>query len=194
MSTIVKSELSPVMHQLLMHSACARAAYEAAAAALERSGHHVIAHAFAFTARQEGEHTAILQDMLGTAVQAVAQRIAIGSDAAGLLRRALRHESTCARILYPAAWREAEEQGQLRLAATLRRMAGTEETHARRFRQYLKALEDGSLTCSADRTGWLCLACGGLHHGCEAPEKCEGCGRGAGHFIRSDFYPFAVGK
>ena len=191
MSVITPPFPSPTMRRILLHSACARAAYEAAAATLENAGRHVIAHAFAFTARQEAEHTAILQGLLGQAAPPPHLPPA-DADAAALLSRALRHEATCAHILYPAAWREAEQAGQLRLSAALHRMARTEELHARRFRQYLSALADGTLTRSEDSTCWLCLACGDLHHGCIAPQTCEGCGRGPGHFIRSDFYPFAV--
>ena len=65
------------------------------------------------------------------------------------------------------------------------------EESAGRFRRLLAAINDGTLLHSPRAVSWFCTGCGALHHGCDAPEGCESCGRSRGHFIRSDFYPLA---
>ena len=88
--------------------------------------------------------------------------------------------------------RIAMEEGYPRIAEAFRRVAETEQLHAQRFQQYAKALADDSLFRDDRRISWVCLPCGQLHSGHEAPDCCSGCGRDRGHFIRSSFYPFVV--
>ena len=170
----------------------ARQLYLDAARTLTEDGQQVIAHAFRFTAAQEGEHAAILAQMADAPADAPPACPDTPSTAQEALAAALERESACAQELFPAAAREAEAARQPRAAAALRRIAENEAQHARRLAQYSAALADGSLFCSATPVSWVCLACGGLQHGCHAPASCEGCGASGGHFIRSSFHPFAL--
>ena len=166
--------------------------YASAARAMEAANLHIIAHAFRFTAAQEGEHAAILAQMADAPADASPACPDTPSTAREALAAALERESACAQEIFPAAAREAEATRQPRAAAALRRIAENEAQHARRLAQYSAALADGSLFCSAVPVSWVCLACGGLQHGCHAPASCEGCGASGGHFIRSSFHPFAL--
>lgn len=167
--------------------------YQQAAAALDAADLHVIAHVFRFTAAQEGEHAAILTGLLGNRPPQ-SSNDSLPEDAAPALwlSAAIAGESACAGELLPEAARSAAQAGQGRIADTLQRIAENDRRHALRFRQYLQALEDGSLLHSAAPTSWFCLACGGLHHGCDAPAHCEGCSAVRSHFIRSSFHPFIL--
>lgn len=163
-----------------------------AADALDAAGLYVIAHAFRFTAAQEQEHAAILTALLPDAPPLPEDHRPLPEQPAQWLRAAIGSEASCYSTLLPEAARAAAEAGQPRVAAALLRLADTDRRHEQRFRQYLTALENGSLLRSDSPTSWFCLSCSGLHHGCEAPARCDSCGAGRGHFIRSNFHPFAV--
>lgn len=173
-----------------------RRQYTAAAALCERGGLHVLAHAFTFTALQEKEHAAICRGLLvaygGETPPPAPDAPPLPDAPEALLSAVLRTEEDEAAKLYPACARTALEEDYPRIALTFQRLAETELLHARRFRQYAAALQDDSLFRSDTRTGWLCIPCGHLHYGCEAPGHCGTCGRDRGHFIRSDFHPFTV--
>lgn len=186
-----------------LHSAClgemnARRQYLQAARQLEEAGLYVAAHAFRFTAAQEKEHADVLRGLLislgGQLPAAEDAPILLPRDSLALLEAVSQTEQAEADTLYPAYARIAQEEGYVRAAMALRRIAENELTHARRFRQYASALANGTLFRDAERVGWLCLACNQLHYGHDAPDICSTCGRSGGQFIRSSFYPFAVGR
>lgn len=174
-----------------------RRQYLAAAGRCEHAGLHVAAHAFRFTAAQEKEHADIYHGLLiafgGESIAAQEDvPVPLPEGLLEILQAVAQSESDECDKLYPAYARLADAEGYPRIATTFRRIAETERLHARRFSQYAAALREGTLFRSDRRTGWLCLPCGHLHYGCEAPGHCSTCGRDRGHFIRSDFFPFTV--
>lgn len=174
----------------------ARRHYLHAAQCMEEANLHVIAHAFRFTAAQEKEHADVLCGLMtahgGCVPQAEEPPLALPRDPVDLLRSAALNKHGLWDVLYPQYADAALEEGYPRIALALRRIAETEQLHARRFVQYLEALSDGSLFASTEPVSWLCLPCGQLHTGLTAPESCPSCGRSQGHFIRSSHYPFSV--
>ncbi len=175
----------------------ARQQYLTAAERCDQAGLHVAAHAFRFTAAQEKEHAAIFHGLLvafsGPSIQAdTAHEIALPDTPLEILRAVTQNEDDESSKLYPAYAHMAEQEGYPRIATAFSRIAETERLHARRFQQYASALEADALFRSSSRVGWLCLPCGHLHYGTEAPNLCSTCGRSRGHFIRSDFHPFTV--
>lgn len=185
-----------------LRSACmgemhARRLYLTAARQMEENHLYVIAHAFRFTAAQEKEHADIFRGLIraygGPCVpMAEDSPILLPHEPMEILRAVTRSEHDESDRLYPHNARVAMEEGYPRIAAAFRRIAETEALHARRFRQYGKALADGTLFRDPQRVSWLCLPCGQLHTGCEAPDVCSTCGRDKGHFIRSSYYPFIL--
>ncbi|MBQ8201755.1 MAG: rubrerythrin family protein [Clostridia bacterium] len=176
----------------------ARRQYLDAAERCENAQLHVIAHAFRFTAAQEKEHASIYRGLLtalgGRVQEESAASVMLPDEPLNILRAVIQSEHDEWDKLYPAYARIAEEEGYPRVATAFTRIAETEQLHAQRFLQFAKALADGTLFRNASRVGWLCLPCGHLHYGSEAPAHCSTCGRSRGHFIRSDFHPFTVGE
>lgn len=176
--------------------AAASRLYLTAALAMEDAGLHVIAHALRFTAAQEQEHEAVFRGLLtvsGSPIPSPAEATPpLPAAPEELLARIIQSESDEAEKLYPHNARIAEEDGYPRIAAAFRRIGETEALHARRFRQYAKALAEGTLFRDDSRVSWFCLGCGQLHTGCEAPSNCTSCSRDRGHFIRSNHHPFLV--
>jgi len=175
----------------------ARRLYLHAARRMEEASLHVIAHAFSFTAAQEKEHADVLRGLIAAHG---GQTVPLAEDAPTLLPHetldilmaVAQSEHDEWDTLYPFYARIAGEEGYPRIADTFLRIAETEQHHAQRFLQYAKALAEGSLFRDERRISWLCLPCGQLHTGLEAPASCSGCGRDRGHFIRSSFYPFVI--
>lgn len=163
---------------------------------MEQAELHIIAHAFRFTAAQEKEHAAIFSGLLRLLDAEPLSRISPSplrsEHPEALLQAAIDAETDAARTLYPAFAQAAQEEGFPRAAAALLRIADTEALHARRFSQFLDALRSGSLFHSPVPVAWLCLPCGQIHFGPDAPARCDACGHGQGGFIRSDFSPFTV--
>lgn len=171
--------------------------YMMCARRMEEASLDVVAHAFRFTAAQEKEHADIFRGFL--AVYG-ASSVPLPEDAPllssreplELLHAAAQSEHDAGNDVYPRSAQIALEEGYPRIAHAFRRIAETERLHALRFRQYAKALAEGSLFRESAKTSWLCLSCGQFHTGQEAPPRCSNCGRDQGHFIRSSFYPFSV--
>lgn len=205
MSTVPEITTTPFLstqtHRLL-RAAClgeihAHRTYLAAARRMEDAHLHVIAHAFCFTAAQEKEHADVFRGLIaahGGSVVPMAEEapILLHHEPLEILRAVAQSEHDEWDRLYPLNARIAAEEGYPRIAETFRRIAETEQHHAMRFLQYAKALAEGSLFRDDERVSWVCLPCGQLHAGQEAPQSCSGCGRDQGHFIRSSYYPFAL--
>ena len=175
----------------------ARRLYLLAAQRMDVAELQVIAHAFHFTAAQEKEHAAIFRGLLtaygGHALPLVEDSpLLLPREPLAILEAIAQTEQDEADKLYPAHARAAESEGFPRIAEAFRRIAETEQLHARRFAQYAHALADGSLFRAEQTVGWLCLPCGQMHYGQDAPRQCATCGSARGQFIRSCFYPFTV--
>lgn len=185
-----------------LRSAClgemhARRLYLQCARRMEDADLYVIAHAFRFTADQEKEHADIFRGLIaahgGPGVpMAEDAPLLLPGEPLELLRIVTQAEHNEWDVLYPHNARIAMEEGYLRIASAFRRIAETEHLHARRFLQYMQALQEGRLFRDEKRTSWFCLPCGQLHTGQEAPKTCSGCGHSQGHFIRSSFFPFVI--
>ena len=189
------SETCGALRLALLGAEQAQRLYLHAAHRLAADALQVIAHAFRFTAAQEGEHAAVLRGLLcacGGSIPAAADDAPLPREPLSLLRTVRRMEQERSGALLPACARAALAEGQPRVARACQRMAETEARHARRFAQYAAALEEGTLFRAEERVSWFCLGCGQLHTGFEPPETCAACGGQRGHFIRTDFYPFSV--
>lgn len=168
----------------------ARNRYTMAAAAARSAGLHGVERAFQFTAGQEKEHAEIFMKLLA---QCEGENIHIeGSypveNAAWtpdrLLRSAQHNEYEEAQSVYPSFAQVAREEGFLTVATTFEMIAAIEQTHGDRFGQLARRAEENRLFAAGEQTQWLCLNCGHVHVGAQAPTLCPVCKHAQGYFIR----------
>lgn len=168
----------------------ARNRYTFAASAAHSAGLHGMERIFRFTAEQEKEHAALFMKHLA---QCEGENIHIDgsypveNDAwtpERLLRSAQHNEYEEARSVYPAFAQTAREEGFLAVAGTFELIAAIEQTHGDRFGLLAQRAEEGMLFRSDREIAWLCLNCGHVHYGTQAPPVCPACKHAQGYFVR----------
>ncbi|MCI9546071.1 MAG: rubrerythrin family protein [Lachnospiraceae bacterium] len=155
---------------------------------------HVIEQIFRFTAIQEQQHAKIfynhLQELNGnTIVIDAGYPVDNYKDVNKLLRAAQHNEYEEHDDVYHHFGEVAASEGFDRVAASFRGIAQIEKVHGDRFGRMAQLLEEGKLFVSDVETGWMCLKCGYVHRGTEAPKACPVCQHDQGYFIRLDLLP-----
>ena len=70
--------------------------------------------------------------------------------------------------------------------ATKFEMAGkAEANHAKILADYLESLQNGTKFSNARDVDWLCSACGYIHHGKSAPERCPLCNHSREYYVKN---------
>lgn len=175
----------------------ARNRYTFASALAKEKQLFLVARAFQYTADQEKEHAEIFCDLLsdlnGQSIRIDgAYPVNTGSTVLDQLRDARHNEFEEFETVYPAFEEAAREEGFGQIGDAFADIAKIERTHGQRFGQFAAALEDGTLFRSECPVAWLCLNCGHIHFGTEAPAACPVCHHDQGYFIRSSLVPFLV--
>lgn len=173
----------------------ARNRYTFAAAQAKAKKLHVIEAIFRFTADQEKEHAEIyynlLKELSGSNICVDGKYpVDISDSTMKLLQLAQHNEYEEADTVYPAFAQIAQQEGFAKAASAFTMIAAIEKTHGDRFGRYAKLLEQNQLFSSVPETKWLCLNCGHIHTGTQAPENCPVCDHAQGYFIRLDCAPF----
>ncbi|WP_294372420.1 rubrerythrin family protein [uncultured Clostridium sp.] len=92
-------------------------------------------------------------------------------------------ESEEANVIYKEFEKIAEEEGFHEIAHFYKELQEVEEHHKKRYLELAKKMKDNILYKSNNKdTLWMCLNCGYIHEGCEAPERCPLCGYSIGYF------------
>lgn len=91
------------------------------------------------------------------------------------LKSAIAGESYENTTMYPEFAQIAREEWLEVVAIKLESIGKAEVHHEERFKNLLKALEDGTIFKKSDDTVWLCRECGYIHIGPTPPEKCPSC-------------------
>ena len=173
----------------------ARNRYTFSASVARSAGLHGVERVFRFTAEQEKEHAEIfyrhMKPAAGRTVSIdggypVDQTAAV----AQLLRRAQHNEYEEFDPVYPAFAETAQAEGFAEIAASFRNIAAIEQTHGSRFGYFADLLEREKLFVSDAACGWMCLNCGHIHQGTEAPKLCPVCRHEQGYFIRLELAPW----
>ncbi len=177
----------------------ARNRYTFAAAQAKKEKLHVISAIFAFTASQEKEHAEIfynhLKELAGENIAVDgAYPVDISDQTADLLRLAQHNEYEEHDPVYRAFGEKAKEEGFHRIAASFFHIAEIEKTHGDRFGRYAKMLEEGTLFVSDVEVEWMCLNCGYVYKGTDAPAVCPVCQHDQGYFIRLTLAPYEDGS
>ena len=69
----------------------------------------------------------------------------------------------------------AREEGFEDIAHFYKELQEVEESHKERYLELAKKLKDEKIFKIDENTLWVCLNCGYIHEGHEAPEKCPLC-------------------
>jgi len=173
----------------------ARNRYTFAASQAQKNGLHVISAVFAFTASQEKEHAEIfyhhLREMAGKNIFIDGgYPIDLSDDLSELLSMAQHNEYEEHDEVYKSFGEKAKEEGYQQIAASFFRIAEIEKVHGDRFGKYAQLLKEGRLFVSDVEEEWLCLNCGYVYRGKEAPAVCPVCQHDQGYFIRFTLLAF----
>lgn len=168
----------------------ARNRYTFAAHAARSAGLNWVERVFRLTADQEREHAELFIKHLA---QCEGENIHIDASCPveniawtldRLLRSAQHNEYEEAHSVYPSFAQIAREEGFPAVAATFEQIAAIEQSHGDRFGQLAQRAEEGRLFECDHEVPWLCLNCGHVHYGTQAPGVCPVCKHAQGYFVR----------
>lgn len=77
--------------------------------------------------------------------------------------------------IYPSFAKVAQEEGYPEIAAKFRLIASVEKHHEERYKRLIGLMQNGEVFSKKEVECWICINCGYLHKGKEAPEKCPIC-------------------
>ena len=175
----------------------ARNRYTISASQAKKQNLYVVSAVFRFTADQEKEHASIfynhLSSLSGENIRIDgAYPIDISQDTAKLLRLAQHNEYEEWEDVYPAFGQKAMEDGVPQIANSFNQIAKIEKVHGDRIGQLADLMEAGKLFVSDVSCKWMCLNCGHILEGTEAPQSCPVCQHNQGYFIRLELAPYTA--
>ncbi|MGL5751493.1 MAG: rubrerythrin [Paraclostridium sp.] len=155
----------------------------------------LIEQAFTYTANQERAHAKVYYDHLkelsgGTIRIDGAYPVEIFDNIVQTLRTAQHDEYHEWEEVYQSFGNTAKEEGFLDVADSFYKIAEIEKTHGDRFGDFAGKIESGTLFRSYKEEQWICLNCGHIHTGTEAPKACPVCKHPQGYFILYSKSPF----
>ncbi len=173
----------------------ARNRYTFAAQQAQEQKLHVVEAVFRFTADQEKEHAQVfynhLKEMAGETIQIDGgYPVDISQSILELLRFAQHNEYEEHDPVYQAFGDKAMEEGFPKIAASFHQIAKIEKVHGDRFGRLADLIEQNKLFISDVECAWMCLNCGHIFTGKEAPQKCPVCEHDRGFFIRLELAPY----
>ena len=173
----------------------ARNRYTFAASLAKKQELYVVSQVFTFTAEQERAHAKAFWDQL----QPVSGRTITvdGTYPAEHFTEVLQHLKAAQHneyqeweTDYPAFARIAQEEGFPAIAGLFTMVAAVEKVHGDRFGTFAQRMEQGTLFSSGESTAWMCLNCGHIVTGKDAPGACPLCKHNQGYYVRLDEVPF----
>lgn len=194
--TFSTSETCQNLMRAFAGEAQARNRYTFAAKAAQKQQLPVLQQLFEFTAKEELTHGELFFDCLRqhgvcrVDMQGSYPVTPAGEDLQMLLDTARENELAEYDPVYPEFARIAAAEGFEREAFLFRSIAAIERSHALRFEQFGRLMQAQKLFREEERTAWLCLRCGHVHEGSEAPRQCPVCGAVQGWFVRRELAPF----
>lgn len=173
----------------------ARNRYTFAAATARKEKLPVLESLFLFTAEQERAHAQIfyehLEKLSGESIHIDdTYPVEIYDDVEKLLRHAQHNEYEEFDPIYKAFGDKAREEGFERIAYSFYSISNIEKIHGDRFGMFADWMEQKQLFQSEEETSWMCLNCGHVYFGKEAPKHCPVCQEEQGYFLRLPFVPY----
>lgn len=168
----------------------ARNRYTFAAGQCRAKGLYVLERLFLFTAGQEKEHAELFYNRLAplsgqNITLNAAYPVNLSDDPLALLRDAHHNEMQEYSQEYRQFAETARQEGFQEIAALFQMIASIEKTHADRFARFAALVEQNRLFSDSDGGAWLCLNCGHIHTGPQAPALCPVCSHEQGYFVRA---------
>ncbi len=193
---LAHSETKTNLMRAFAGESMARNRYTFAAAVARQQKMHVIDAVFTYTANQEKEHAEIFYGFLNefngeTNSFDGGFPVNTSTDLLSLLRAAEHNEFEEFDDVYKEFSQVAKEEGFAQISATFDLIAKIERTHSERFKTLAELLESDKLFSSDTEENWLCLNCGHIHSGKNAPQICPVCQHEKGFFIRVEDSPFS---
>lgn len=160
-----------------------------------KQGYYVIEQIFNFTADQEYAHAKLFYEHLKpftgeTITVDGGYPVDLHDDLEKLLRAAAHNEFEEHDDVYKKFSEKAKEEGFPQIAAQFHMIASVEKIHGDRFTMIADMIRDNKLFVSEVETEWMCLYCGYVLGGKEAPEVCPNCLHGRGFFVRITLAPY----
>ena len=112
------------------------------------------------------------------------------NDVKELLRKAQHNEYEEFDPVYKTFAETARKEGFPEIASSFQLISKIEQTHGNRFGAFAKLLSEGKLFVSDVKCAWMCLNCGHIHEGLQAPKVCPVCSHDQGFFIRLEMAPY----
>jgi len=162
----------------------ARNRYTYWASQAKKEGYVQISGIFAETADQEKEHAKRFFKFLeGGEIEITGTFPAgiIGTTAQNLEAGAAGEEYEW-QTMYPEFAEVAREEGFREIAAVFEAVAVAEKQHAKRYRDLLKNVQEGTVYKKEKSVFWRCLNCGFIFEGIEAPDLCPACAHPQAYF------------
>lgn len=173
----------------------ARNRYMFAAKEAKKSNLHVIEAVFTFTASQEEAHAKVYYDLLkelsGSSISVDGSYpVEVYEDVVKLLRAGQHNEYEEYNDVYKNFGDIAKGEGFAKAANAFHMIADIEKIHGDRFGMYADLIEQDKLFISEIETKWMCLNCGYVYDGKQAPSTCPVCKHNQGFFIRAELAPY----
>ena len=142
----------------------ARSKYDFFASVAKKEGYEQISEIFKETANNEKEHAKLWFKHLN----------GLGDTKANLKSAASGEHFEWAEM-YKEFAVTAREEGFEKLAVQFEHVAAVEKHHEGRYLQLLENIEKGQVFKRDESKDWICLNCGHIHTGTNAPETCVTC-------------------
>jgi rubrerythrin len=175
----------------------ARNRYTFAASIAKKQGLHVIEGVFNYTANQELAHAKVfmkhLSELNGETVEIDGgYPVEVTNSVIELLENAVHNETEEYSDIYKSFADTAKEEGILQVASSFEQIADIENEHAKRFKLFADLLRENKLFIADVSCDWVCLNCGNVYNGKQAPEVCPVCSHEKGYFIRLELAPYTA--
>ncbi|MGL5692916.1 MAG: rubrerythrin [Peptostreptococcaceae bacterium] len=173
----------------------ARNRYTFGASQAKKDNYALIESAFLYTADQERAHAKVFYNHLkelsgGTIHIDGGYPVEIFDNIVQTLRSAQHDEYQEWEEVYKSFANTAKEEGFIAVANSFDMISEIEKIHGDRFGKFAEQIESGTLFKSDKEEEWICLNCGHVHKGTDAPKVCPVCQHPQGYFILYSRSPF----
>ena len=189
------SETAKNLMRALAGESQARNRYTFAAGLARFQKMPMVEQIFTYTANQEKEHAEIFYQFLEPLDKETifidgGYPVDLEQNTLAQLNAAAHNEFEEHDVVYKSFGDIAKAEGFTQIGNAFHMIAEIEKTHGERFQYLADLLGSGKLYISDVKTGWVCLNCGYVHYGTEAPQMCPVCKHEQGYFVRVELAPW----